>query len=118
MKSDNAYLRDILDALDAIQAFVRDRSKEDFLSSDLLQSAVIRKLEIIGEATKKLSKEFRGKYKHVAWKSAAGMRDLLIHHYLGVDAGRVWDTVKESLPSFRQQIHDILGEIEKGQSSS
>jgi len=113
MRTDKAYLQDISNAINSIESFLEGKDREEFFKSDLLQSAVMRKLEIIGEATKNLNKELKSKYKNVPWKSAAGMRNFLIHRYFGVNVERVWETVKKSLPQFKQQVSGILNEMEQ-----
>jgi uncharacterized protein with HEPN domain len=72
------------------------------------QNALIRSIEIIGEATKNLSSDFRKKHPSVPWKKIAGMRDRLTHHYFGVDFTRVWNVVKDDLPKLKKQIKEIL----------
>lgn len=74
----------------------------------LIQNAVIRNLEIIGEATKQLDHDFRSKYSEIEWKKIAGMRDKLIHDYIGVDLWAVFKVVKDIIPEFHQQISDII----------
>jgi len=70
--------------------------------------AVIRNIEIIGEAVKKISEEIKKKYTYVEWKEAAGFRDILIHDYFGIDLEAVWDTLKNNIPSFKEQIAKVL----------
>lgn len=79
-----------------------------FLNNSLIHDAVIRNFEIIGQATKKLSEDFRAKYPDIAWKKIAGMRDKLIHDYIGVDLWAVWAVVKEIIPEFKKQIQEII----------
>lgn len=97
-RDDLVYVRHILDAITKIQKYTRGMDKEAFQADDRTQDAVIRQLEIIGEACKRLSPEFRSKHGGIPWSSAAGMRDVLIHDYLGVDLDIVWDTVEQDLP--------------------
>ena len=83
-------------------------TKEDFLGSTITQDAVIRNFEIIGEAVKNLSSDFRSKYPDVEWRKVAGMRDKLIHDYIGVDIWSVWGVVKDILPGFETRLIDIV----------
>jgi uncharacterized protein with HEPN domain len=101
-------LKDILDALDSIEAFVQGMNQDDFEKDDKTASAVVKKFEIIGEATKQLSSEVRQKYPEVPWSDMAGMRDRLIHGYFGVDYEVVWRTIKERIPQVKPQIRKIL----------
>ena len=110
------YLRDLLDAIEKIQDFIKDLDYEDFKKDDKTKFAVIRGLEIIGEATKHISEEVRVKYPEVPWKEMAGMRDVLAHDYFGVDEETVWLTAKNKIPQLKPSIEKILNEIndEKG----
>lgn len=89
---------------------MNDISKKEFFEETKIQDAVLRRLEIIGEATKNVSLEVRRKYSDVPWKKMAGMRDKLIHAYFGVDLERVWSVVKDDLPDIKKKIIVILNE--------
>lgn len=84
------FIHHILESTELINEYVEDVSMKEFLLSTQIQDSVIRRLEIIGEATKKISMSFREKYPHIPWKLMAGMRDILIHEYFGVDNVLVW----------------------------
>ncbi len=113
MKKDLTYLRHILDAIDRILQYTTNVQKEDFLNNPLLQDGVIRQIEIIGEATKRLSYELRSKYNNVPWKDMAGMRDKLIHDYMGVDIEAVWDTVEHDIPILKKTMVLIIQDYEE-----
>ena len=103
MRDYKLYMKDILSAINSIEAFVEGLSFEEFCADDKTASAVIRKFEIIGEE-KNIPDEIRLRYPTVPWKEMAGMRDRLIHFYCGVDYKPVWTTIKESLPQVKQEI--------------
>jgi uncharacterized protein with HEPN domain len=108
MRDQTLYLKDILAAIESIEQFVAGMSFEAFQADDKTLSAVVRKLEIIGEATKRVPDEVRLSHPGVPWREMAGMRDKLIHFYFGVDHQLVWKTVKERLPSIKLEIRGIL----------
>jgi uncharacterized protein with HEPN domain len=103
-KNDKVYLLHILEAINQIREYTQDLDYDGFLKSRLVQDGVIRQLEIIGEATKNLSQETRDKDVQIPWKDMAGMRDVLIHQYFGVDLVAVWTTVEQDLPFLEQGI--------------
>ena len=111
MRRDRAYLKHILEAITNIEKFVEGLTKEGFFENVEKQYAVLRGLEIIGEATKNLSKDLKAKYREIPWRDIAGMRDKLIHEYFGVNLELVWVTIKDKLPEFKKQILKILKEI-------
>ena len=101
------YLNDIVDAMAKALKFVEGMSYEDFVNDDKTVFAVVRALEVVGEAVKNIPEDFREKYPHIPWKDLAGMRDKLIHGYFGVDLGRVWRTVKEVIPAMKPRFDEI-----------
>lgn len=107
MKRDEVYLQHILDAIDRIVAYTAE-GKDVFSKNTMIQDAVIRNLEVIGEATKALSDETRSKHSNVPWEGMAGMRDMLIHQYMGVDLEIVWDVSRTKLEDLRSQIQSLL----------
>ena len=110
MKKDKAYLKDILDAISDIEAFIANINESEFYINKEKKYAVVRALEIIGEAVKNLSKELRAKHKEIPWKEIAGMRDKLIHWYFGIKWELVWETVKNKIPELKNQLLKISGE--------
>ncbi len=108
MKKDKVYLQHILDAIADAEKFMEGVTQNEFLKNKEKQYAVLRALEIIGEASKNLSPDLKAKNREVQWKDVAGMRDKLIHAYFGVNLNLVWETTKKNLPELKQQIANIL----------
>jgi len=112
-KNEKIFFRHILEAIERIEEFTKDFSKEEFMKSVKTQDAVIRRLEIIGEAAGNISNKIKNKYEEIPWKKIIGMRNILIHHYFGVDLDTVWVVIKKDLPKLKQKIKKILKEVEK-----
>jgi len=110
-RDDMVYLRHIYDATVRIEEYTQGVPEEKFNLVSLLQDGVIRQLEIIGEATKRLSKNLRRQYSEIHWQDVAGMRDKLIHDYFGVDIKTVWLTVKEDVPELQLYVKTILNDL-------
>jgi len=108
MRDYQLYLKDIIEAMNAIESFVRDMDFDTFQEDDRTASAVVRKFEIIGEATKNIPENIKQKYPEVPWKEMAGMRDKLIHFYFGVNYRLVWQTICNRLPNVKPLIEKIL----------
>ena len=103
-------LRHIADECEYLLSVSKDLSKGVFLSDETLKRAVVRSLEIIGEATKKIPTGFKEKWNTIRWKDIAGMRDRLIHDYIGVNYSIVWDVLKNKIPELYDQIRSVLKE--------
>lgn len=102
------YLEDILEAIERIQAYVQDVTREDFETDRMRIDAVIRNLEVIGEAVKQVPDSVREKYPSVEWRKIAGLRDILIHKYFDVNLDIVWGVVKSNIPILKAEIQQIL----------
>lgn len=102
------YVEDMLDAMDKAELLLEDVTYAELVSNFRISFALVRALEIIGEATKRLPQSLRDQYSGVPWREMAGMRDRLIHGYDVVDYQLVWDTVKRRIPVVRLQIQQIL----------
>jgi len=107
MKGDLLYLTNIKDCIQRIEAYTIE-GKEKFLETPMVQDAVIRNFEIIGEATKRLSPGLTNAYRDIAWKQIAGLRDILIHDYLKVNLNRIWGIIEQDLPDLKQVVESLL----------
>ena len=111
-EKDKVRLQHILQAISFIDEFVKGIELKSFISDHLVQSAVVRQFEIIGEATNNISESLKTKYPEVQWKEIKGFRNFLIHEYFRVDAIELWQTIGEDLPIIKDQLEDILGNLE------
>ena len=105
MKKDpNIFLEHILQSIMLIEQYLKNKTQKDFLNSTQLQDSIIRRIEIIGEATKNIPKEFKKAHKEIPWSKISGMRDILIHQYFGIDLDLTWEVVKSDLPELKKNI--------------
>ena len=107
-KDPKEFLNHVLDECSYIISVSENLSFEDFIEDETLKRAVVRSLEIVGEATKKIPADFKVKWNTIQWKNMAGMRDRLIHDYIGVNYSIVWDVVKNKIPDMHKEISSFL----------
>ena len=108
MKDDRVYLHHLEDCIERITEYTRG-GLDPFLADTMTQDAVLRNLEVIGEAVKNLSPNLTAAHPEIPWKRIAGLRDILIHHYFGVDLEIVWRVVEDRLPELSRAVADLLG---------
>jgi uncharacterized protein with HEPN domain len=102
---------DMVDSIVKIQTFTEKMSEEDYLNSELVQSAVERKLEILGEAARRLSTEFQSQYPEIDWRNTIGLRNLIAHRYDQVEQERIWNIIQEVLPQLKALLITLLPPI-------
>jgi len=107
-KDHTIYLHHVLEAVENIENYIQGVLESDFYKNKMLQDAVVRNLEIIGEATKRIPEIIKQRHTNIEWKKISGMRDVLIHDYLGVDYERVWMAVKNRIPELKKEIQNII----------
>ncbi len=111
-KDPRVYLAHIMECIQKIERFTQG-GKERFLEDELVQDAVLRNFEVIGEAAKRLDEVYRASHPEIPWRAIAGLRDVLIHQYEGVDLERVWAIVEKDLPGLKQSIAGLLPPLEQ-----
>jgi uncharacterized protein with HEPN domain len=111
------FVKDIDGAIQHIKGFVGKMSQEKLLADEKTKSAVVFKIENIGEASKNIPKSIKSKYKELPWTDMARMRDKITHFYFGIDYKIVWKVVKEELPAIEPKIKKILADLKVGKST-
>jgi len=106
-KETGIFLEHILENIKKIEKFSIGMAKEDLEKNELKQYAIVRAIEIIGEAARNLPLKFRERHSEIPWKNIIGTRDIMIHRYFGIDTDIVWNIIKEDLPKFKRQIEEI-----------
>jgi len=114
VKDDRLYLGHILEAIERILVYGRD-GEETFRRELRTQDAIIRNLQVMGEAVKKVSRETRAEHPGIPWKDISGMRDRVVHDYFGVSLDIVWDVVQNHIPPLRDKLRGALNDLEKRQ---
>lgn len=108
MKRDiRQYLEDIIESTTKLEEYIKDLTEEDFYNNTLIQDAVLRRIENIGEAVKHVPKHLRDKYPDIPWKSIAGMRDILSHEYFGIILENAWNVAKKEASKLKKNIIKI-----------
>jgi uncharacterized protein with HEPN domain len=110
MRDDRERLLDILEAIERIEKYT-SKGREVFEDDELIQTWVVHHLEIIGEAARALSSEIREDNPQTPWSQISGMRNILVHHYFGVDSSAVWNAVERNLPALKRQIETMLASL-------
>ncbi len=113
MKDKTIYIKHILDCIQKIEKYSSKITKNEFLKKSMIQDAIIRQIEIMGEASKLISEKTKKENLEIPWKDMTGMRDKLIHGYFGVDLDAVWQTVKKDIPTLKKGIKKIIKIINK-----
>ena len=114
MKRDRRlYLQDIWDSILAIEEYTGDLTEDGFLSNRQAQDAVVRRLEIIGEAVKNLDAGYKDAHPQIPWKGIAGARDIIAHGYFGVRLERIWDIARKDIPRLKEQFAELMEEEEE-----
>ena len=110
-KNIKIFLEHILESINLIEEYIKNKNKADFLNSKQLQDAIIRRIEIIGEASKNISDNFKKSHTEIPWKQITGMRDILIHQYFGVDLDLTWEVIETDLPKLKKQLIELNKEL-------
>lgn len=108
MKDDKLYLIHITESIDKIESYTSDMSFSSFMVKSIVQDAVLRNLQVLAESTQRLSEEFKSKYHDVEWYKIAGLRNILVHDYLGLDLETVWAILEDKLPELKKVISSAL----------
>ncbi|MBF0537735.1 MAG: DUF86 domain-containing protein [Nitrospirae bacterium] len=112
------FIRDVLEYIEKTERFVAGMSYEDFSKDEKTSLAVIRCIEVMGESAKNIPDHVRDKYPQIPWKDMAGMRDIIVHAYFGIELKRIWEVVTVKLPPLKQHIRQVLDDIASGKTQN
>lgn len=112
MKDDSIYLLHILECIDKINQYTSD-GRAAFMTSTIIQDAVIRNLQVLAESSQNISDSLKQKYSTVDWKSISGFRNVVVHDYLGLDMEKMWDIVEQDIPNMKTTISKMLEQLKK-----
>ena len=110
MRDDRFRLQDIFEAIERIERYA-SKGRASFIEQELVQTWIIHHIQIIGEATSRLSEDLCAKHPEIPWAQIVAMRNILVHEYFGVDLDEIWRTVEQVLPAFKDQIRALLDEL-------
>jgi len=110
MKDDIVYLRHILDSINSIVKYLEGISFKIYMKDELIQDGVIRRLEIIGEASQNTSQDFREQYSEIPWSQIVSLRNRIVHAYFNINLNTIWSIIQDELPYLKQNVENILGE--------
>jgi uncharacterized protein with HEPN domain len=114
LRRDDLYLADILEAAEAIAGFLAGRNEPQFVGDDLLRSAVLQKLTVIGEAAARVTRQLRDRHAAVPWQDIVAFRNIAVHHYFGIDWHIVWNAATSDVPALRQEIANVIATLRNG----
>lgn len=108
MRKQKLYFEDIINAMDKIEKYIKNLDKDSFTDNEMVVDAVLRNLEIIGEAAGNISDDIKNKYSNIPWRRMIGLRNIVIHDYFGVDLNIIWKIIKVNLPETKPLINKVM----------
>lgn len=106
------FVKDILESIEMIETYAGTKNYDEFIQNHIISDAVVRRLEIIGEASRNIPKDIREKHRKIPWRKIIGMRNRITHAYFVIDFKIVWNIIKEELPELKPEMERILSEME------
>ena len=115
-RSDQLYITDMVESITRIEGYIEGMSYKEFVGNNMAKDAVLRNLEVIGEAAKNLSIPTKDKYPDIPWRRIIGLRNIVIHGYFGVDFDNIWKIIKDNIPEVKLLLEEILKDLEPKES--